>query len=168
MNNAHIDRALGVWRGLQPRERMFVAVGAAAVGALLLYFLLWAPLQRDLARLRVDTPRAAEQVQWMRAQMGRVRQLRGAVPAQSTAGGVLSFIEQSAAAYNVKQNIKRLEPEGTNGARVLLDGVSFNDLVSWLANLQKQGSVRVDNATLQAQPTPGIVNAHLSLRATGG
>ena len=165
MNTEWMQRGVTLWRGLQPRERLIVGGGAAALGVLLFYLLLWAPLHRDLARLRTDVPKAAEQLAWMRAQAGRVNQLRAAAPTQLKSGGLLGFVEQSATAFNVKQNIKRIEPEGSNAVRLVVDGVSFNSLVSWLANLHKQGGVRVDNASFEGQSTPGIVNARLLLRA---
>jgi len=162
-----LDRATTAWRGLQARERLLITLAAGFLLLALLYGFVWSPLQRELARLRADVPKKAEQVQWMRAQTGRVKQLRGSAPTQMNTGGLLSFIEQSATAYNVKSNIKRVDPDGPNGARVTLEGASFNSLVNWLANLHKQGSVRVENATIEAQPTPGTVNARLSLRAAG-
>lgn len=164
MNTEWIQRGAALWRGLQPRERLIVGGGGAALGVLLFYLLLWAPLHRDLTRLRTDVPKAAEQLAWMRTQAARVNQLRAAAPTQLKSGGLLGFVEQSATAFNVKQNIKRIEPEGSNAVRLVVDGVSFNNLVSWLANLHKQGGVRVDNASFEGQSTPGIVNARLLLR----
>ena len=167
MKTELMNRAVAAWRGLQPRERLLISVAGGFVLLASLYGFLWSPLQRELARLRVEVPKAAEQVQWMRSQTGRIKQLRTAAPTQMNTGGLLSYIEQSATAYNIKQNIKRVEPDGANGARVTLDGVSFNSLVNWLANLHKQGAVRVENATFEAQPAPGTVNARLLLRAAG-
>lgn len=165
MNTEWLQRGTTWWRGLQPRERTLISVGAAVLAVLFFYLLLWAPLHRELDRLRADTPKAAEQLAWMRSQAGRVNQLRAQSPTQLKGGGLLSFVEQSATAFNIKQNIKRVEPEGANAVRLVVDGVSFNNLVSWLGNLHKQGGVRVDNATFEAQASPGIVNARLLLRA---
>lgn len=167
MKSELINQAIVAWRGLQPRERLLISIAAGLVVAASLYFLLWSPIQNELARLRVDTPKAAEQLQSMRAQAGRIKHLRGAPPAQLNAGGLLAFVEQSASAYNVKQNIKRMEPDGAHGARVMLEGVNFNDCMNWLANLHKQGAVRVENGTFEPQSTPGTVNALLVLRAAG-
>ena len=165
MNNELLQRGTAWWRGLQPRERTLVGGGAIVLLVMLFYLLLWAPLHRELARLRTDVPKAAEQLSWMRAQAGRVNQLRASAPAQLKGGGLLSFVEQSATTFNLKQNIKRVEPEGNNAVRLVVDGVSFNNLVSWLGNLHKQGGVRVDNATFEGQAASGTVNARLLLRA---
>lgn len=159
--------ALTYWRGLAARERLILAGGGLFAGLLLFYALVWAPLQRDLARLRVDVPKDYQQLQWMRSQAARVSQLRAAAPAKTQNGGLLSFVEQSAQAYNIRQNIKRVEPDGANAVRLAIDAVPFNSLLDWLANLQKQGGVRIDNATLEPQQAPGSVNARLLLRGPG-
>jgi general secretion pathway protein M len=164
--NEFYQRALGYWRGLAPRERLILGAGGALAAILLLYALAWAPLQRDLDRLRADLPHEYEQLQWMRAQTSRVKVLR-AVPPVVPSGGLLSFVEQSAQAYSIRANIKRIEPQGANVVSLAIDGVGFNSLVEWLANLQKQGGVRIDNASLEPQPTPGVVNARLLLRGAG-
>ncbi len=168
MTLTRIEPALALWRGLQPRERLLVGGAVVFILAVLVYTLLWAPLQRNLEHLRAAVPKEHEQLVWMRTQVSQAQRLRGGAPSSGTAtGGLLSFIEQSAQAYGVKAGLKRVEPDGANGARVALDGVSFNSLVGWLANLQKQGSVRVENATVEPQPASGIVNARLVLRGSG-
>ena len=167
MNTQVFDRALTYWRGLAPRERMIAGIGGVLAAIFLLYALLWVPLQSDLKRLRVDVPREQEQLQWMRTQSARIKQLRAAAPTTLQGGGLLSFVEQSAQAFNIRQSIKRVDPEGPNGVRLAVDGVAFNSLLEWLANLQKQGGVRIDNASLEPQATPGVVNARLVLRAPG-
>lgn len=165
--NELYQRAALFWRGLAPRERILVAGGGALAAVLLCYGLLWAPLQRDLTRLRASVPVEYEQLQWMRSQTTRLKVLRSAAPAALQSNGILSFVETSAKAYNVSQFIKRVDPEGANSARLAIDGAPFNALVEWLSNLQKQGGVRIENASLEPQSTAGVVNARLLLRAPG-
>jgi general secretion pathway protein M len=164
--NEFYQRALAYWRGLAPRERLLLGAGGALAAILLLYALLWTPLQRDLDRLRANLPHEYEQLQWMRAQAGRIKVLRASPPVVPS-GGLLSFVEQSAQAYSIRPNIKRVEPQGQNAVSLAIDGVAFNSLIEWLANLQKQGGVRIENASLEPQPTPGVVNARLLLRGAG-
>lgn len=159
------QRLSAYWSTLSARERLILGVGGGFAAILLFYGLIWSPLQNQLTRLRADLPKAQEQLTWMRGQAGRIQQLRAAAPRATQGGGLLSFVEQSAQSYGVRQSVTRIEPEGTNAVRVALDGVAFNNLLSWLSHLQKQGSVRVDNASLEPQPAPGTVNARLLLRA---
>lgn len=165
--NEVTGKLVAYWRGLAPRERLVLGGGGAAAALLLLYGLAWAPLQRDLARLRANVPQEHQQLQWMRAQAPRVKQLRAGSGTALPGGGLLSFVEQSAQAYNIRPNIRRMEPQGSAAVNVAIDAVPFNSLVEWLANLQKQGGVRVENATLEAASDPGLVNARLLLRTSG-
>lgn len=165
--NELYNRALVYWRGLSARERTILAGGSLAAVLLLAYALVWAPLQRELGRLRVEVPKEYQQLRWMQAQTSRLKILREAAPAALQKNGILSFVEQSAQAYNIRQFIKRVDPDSANSVRLAVDGVPFNSLVDWLANLQKQGGVRIENASLEPEPTAGIVNARLLLRAPG-
>lgn len=158
---------LEYWRGLAPRERAALVLGGAVAVILLLYALVWEPFQQDLARLRAAVPQEYQQLQWMRAQLERVQQLRANVGRTVPGGGLLSFVEQSAQAYNIRANIRRMEPQGANGVNVAIDGAPFNGLLEWLANLQKQGGVRIETASFEATGTPGLVNARVLLRASG-
>ena len=165
LENPVSERALGFWRGLAARERMVLAFGIGAAMLLLLYGLAWAPLQRDLARLRTAVPEAQQQLAWMRAQAPRVRELRAASPSRIPGGGLLSFVEQSAQEHDIREHIRRVDPEGTDAVRLAVDEVGFNSLVQWLASLESRGGVRIETASLEPLSSPGLVNARLLLRA---
>jgi general secretion pathway protein M len=166
MNDIY-QQALAYWRGLAPRERLLVLAGGVLVAVLLFYSLLWAPLQRELTRLRADVPGKYEELQWMRSQTARLKVLRSAEPVATQSSGLLSFVEQSAQTYNIRQFIKRVDPQGANSVQLAIDGAPFNGVVEWLANLQKQGGVRIETASLEPQSVSGTVNARLLLRAPG-
>ncbi len=166
MRAEFLDRFLSYWRSLAPRERSFMLIGSIFGTLILIYALLWLPLQRDLARLRVQVPKEQEQLVLMRTQATQIKQLRAQTAVPNT-GGLLGFIEQSSISAGLKPNIKRVEPDGSNGVRLIVDSVDFNTLVNWLATLHKEGAVRVENATFDAQAAPGVVNARLTLRAIG-
>lgn len=159
-----LQPAFVVWDGLTAQERKLVTALAIVIGLFLLYLMLWAPMQRELTRLRVAVPQDRAKLIVMRAQAVQARQLRAQLPSASrSSSGLLSTIEQTAGARGLRQSVARIEPEGQTGARVFFDEVSFNDLVAWLAELQTQG-IRVESATLQRRPTAGIVNARILLR----
>lgn len=161
------DRLLSGWRGLQPRERVIIAVGSITALILVCYTLVWTPVQRDLARLRVSVPKAQAQLDLMRAQAHQIARLRAGASPTGTTGDLLTKLERSALARGLRQHITSMEPDGDNAARLSLDAVNFNALLSWLADLQQQSGVRADTATITAQPDAGIVNVRLLLRRPG-
>jgi general secretion pathway protein M len=155
------------WRALQPRERFVLAGGGTLALLMLGYALLWIPMQRDVARLSVLVPKERAQLLIMRAQAQEIARLRALAPASANAGNLLTTLERSALEHQLRQYITRMEPDPSNGVRVSLDAVAFDALLRWLADLQRDASVRAHNVTITAQAQPGMVNARLLLLAAG-
>jgi len=153
-------------RALPPRDQMMYVGGAAAV-LLILFLSLWLPMHRELGRLRTAVPQEKVQLAQMQVQAMEISQLRASGRMPRGGGSLMAMLEQSASASGLRGRITRMEPDGGNGARVSLDGVNFNALVGWLGNLQTQGGVRVEKATFDSQPNPGVVNARVTLRGAG-
>jgi type II secretory pathway component PulM len=153
-------------RNLPQRERWLVIGGA--IGLLfVLYLSLWLPWQVAINKLRATVPQEKIQLAQMRVQAMEISQLRASGRVPLAGGNLLANLEQSATANGIRGRITRMEPDGTNGARLSLDGVHFNALITWLSSLQSQGGVRIEKATFEAQATAGTVNARLVLRGAG-
>ncbi len=152
-------------RNLPQRERWMV-IGVAAGLLLLLYLSVWLPWQSQIKKLRASVPQEKVQLAQMRVQAMEISQLRASGRVPVSGGNLLANLEQSATANGIRGRITRMEPDGSNGARLSLDGVHFNALITWLASLQSQGGVRIEKATFEAQAV-GTVNARLVLRGAG-
>ena len=85
----------------------------------------------------------------------------------ANAGNLLTTLERSATEHRLRQYITRMEPDPSNGVRVSLDAVAFDELLRWLADLQRDASVRAQNVSITAQAEAGMVNARLLLLAAG-
>jgi type II secretory pathway component PulM len=153
------------WTALPPRTRtLAVIAGVFALGALI-YLAAWRPLQKDLQRLRASVPSETEQLEWMRAHVDMAKALRA--KSGATRGNLVTSIEQTANARGLRSAITRIDAEGTSGARVTLESVSFNALVSWLSELHSNYGAAADDVTIEAKSATGTVNARIRLR-TGG
>jgi general secretion pathway protein M len=165
--NAHFIALLGRWRELAPRERRLLGWGLAGLGVLGFVVGIWLPLTRDILHLRDAAPRARDQLIVMRAQAAQAKQMRGNVTATRHQGSLTAFVDQSAQAHGLKAHVRQLEAEGNNAARLTLDNISFNELARWLAEMQQQSGIRVEQAQLEAQSSPGLVSGRLVLRTSG-
>jgi general secretion pathway protein M len=159
LRNFTIDRL----RNLPQRERWMV-IGVAVGAVVMLYLSLWLPWQSDISKLRTAVPQEKIQLAQMRVQAMEISQLRASGRIPASGGNLLANLEQSATANGIRGRITRMEPDG---ARLSLDGVHFNALITWLASLQSQGGVRIEKATFEAQAAAGTVNARLVLRGAG-
>lgn len=164
MKTEFLNPLRDAWGKLAPNERRLATVGGVAIGVTLLYVLLWLPVQKELTRLRISVPEERVQLQRMRAQAASIKPLRARSGTAPAAGTLLSVVDQSATARGLRGFITRLEADGSNGVQITLDAVSFNSLLSWVADLQNSHSLLVETTSMDTHTTPGTVNAKLKLR----
>ena len=160
-----METVRNAWLRLAPRERQVIALGSALVAAVAAYLIVLAPFTRSLASLRVEVPKLEAHIAVMREQATLVERLRRSGSARTPAAKLPAVAEQAAESHGLRVTITRIEPEGTNGVRIALEGAPFNAMVAWLAELQQRSGLRVETAAIDAIEAAGTVNARLTLRA---
>lgn len=160
-----MDQLKELFLGLQPRERVVVVAAAAVLLVLLVYLMAWEPLNRRVGSLRQSLESQSETLSWMRAAAVEVRALKsGARAGAGTANqSLLTVIDQSARAGGIKPALQRMEPEGSKAVRLWLGATSFDGLVAWLGQLERQHGIQVTAMSLEPKEIPGIVEARVTL-----
>jgi general secretion pathway protein M len=154
----------GRYEALQPREQRFVAAAGVAVALGLIYLAVWQPAAQLHARY-------ARQLEASRALAARLEvaavEVRAAGPASGPVAGrdlaLLTAVDQAAKNGGLSKAPSRLQPDGESQVRVWLDQEQFDSLVRWMNELQTRYGLRIDAADIERQPTPGVVNARLTL-----
>lgn len=155
------------WAALQQREKRILAGGGLFLLGFAFYAGLWVPMQSGLDRLRASVPAKTQELARLQMQATEIRRLKGRGPTKPS-GSSLSTVERLATSRGLRQQISKLEPDGQHGLRLTVEQVDFNRLLRFLAELQKQQGLRVENATFDGDPdSPGIVTARLILRGAG-
>jgi general secretion pathway protein M len=156
------------FEGLEPREKLFIAVGGVLVLVALLYALVWVPLdtRHQNARSAVAT--------WERA-LAELRPLRGmklpASGAQAASAGVggeqtpVVIVDSTLRARGLDRSLRRSQPTTTNGIRVEFENVAFDDLVLWLGDLSREYSMDATSGSFSTanRTEAGRVSATLTL-----
>lgn len=155
------------WQGLQPRERIALAIGGVAVLFAMFYFLLWQPLMNARVEMQREVQQQRELLQWMRNAAAEAKVLRGtSAPSggKKRLGGqsLLSLVDSTAKRQGLGNAMKRLEPDGGE-VRVWFEGAAFDRLAGWLQVLARENGVRVISATVERSDVPGGVDARLRL-----
>jgi general secretion pathway protein M len=155
--------------GLEPRERNMVAGGAAVLVLLFLYLMIWEPIAGGYKELRNSVQEQQEMLAWMRQASAQIKALR-----RSEGGGarglggrsLLAVVDQSARSGGLGNAIKRIEPDGSKGVKVWLEGVAFDPMILWLGKLTR--SFRIEPTMITLEPIgSGRVNARLTLQEPG-
>ena len=164
MNTEFLNPLRDQWNKLSASERRLVTAGGGALGLLLLYMLVWSPLQKNLARLRVSVPEERAQLQQMRAQAASIQPLRARSAAAPAAGTLLPVVDQSASARGLRGFISRLELDGAAGVQLHAEAAPFNTFIAWLGELQDNHGLVTESASIDAHSVPGTVNVKMKLR----
>ena len=159
--------SLRAWWAAKPaRERALLASGAAAVAAILLFALVWLPMERARTRLAAELPALRASLAEMRAQAEEVKALR-ALPARDSAAAATP-LSTLVASGTLAQGIPgaRLTALGAKRVRLAVDDASWTRLVEWIAAAGANHGLAVEEATVEALPAAGRVRASLVLAAS--
>lgn len=151
--------------GLEPRERLVLGAGAAVLALVLVYALIWDPLAGRYRQLQERVASQQETLIWMQQAAIRIKALRGAAPGGGRGLGgrsLMAVVDQSARAGGLADSIKRIEPDGTKGVKVWLEGAAFDPMVIWLGDLARNYGVEAGSLSIEPQGA-GRVNARLTL-----
>jgi general secretion pathway protein M len=155
LNNAR-TAARSWWAGLGGREQRLLLVGAAVLGAFLLWMLAVAPAWRTLASAPAQVAAAEAQVQRMQALATEAASLRAVAPVpMAQAQAALS------AATGRLGEAARLSLQGER-AVVTLKGIGSDQLADWLGEARAGARARVVEASLR-QTGPGVYDGSLTL-----
>ncbi|MGD2073920.1 MAG: type II secretion system protein GspM [Gammaproteobacteria bacterium] len=155
--------------GLEPRERLLVSGGGALVALLLLYVVIVEPLASGYASLSEDVAEQKQTLVWMQQAAQQVAALKRSTPgaARGLAGrSLLAVVDQSMRSAGLGDSIKRIEPDGSKGVKVWLEGVVFDAMILWLGNLTRTYQIHTSLITIEPQGN-GRVNARLTLLEPG-
>ena len=151
---------------LEAREQVFVLVGSVFVLIALVYFVLWAPLDKNHKQV------AANVANWEYS-LAELRPLLSMVATGDTATPLVSggsqqspiiIVDQTLRSRGLEQYRRRSQPTANNGIRVEFENVAFDELVIWLGDLGSQYDLHVQagSMSVQTQAGPGRINASLT------
>ena len=143
---------------LQERERRMVLIGAAAVSVMILWLVV-GPLYGNLSKLETQVERQATDLDAMREIAARTGIVHGTL--DESGGSIVLKMQTSAARQNLQ--IDNYQPTGNTSVNASLNDASFNAVIRWLAALDNQYGISVQNASIRRGNEPGTVDSQLVL-----
>lgn len=152
---------------LEAREQIFVLIGAVFIVIAVLYFALWAPLDKR----HQQVARSVANWESSLAALRPLRELAGSANTGQASSGVtgtqppIIIVSQTLQSRGLEQYRRRSQPTTGNGVRVEFENVAFDELVLWLGDLSDNHAMHVQAGSLSlvSQAGPGRINASLTL-----
>ena len=151
---------------LEYRDRLLVGGGAVVVVLVLMWTLLWLPLDKSHQELRISVDNWAKSLKELQPLRAAIQS--GATPGTSgnTAGEVtpIVVVDQTLSARGLNGSVKTRTPT-PNGIRIEFEDVAFDDLILWLGDLSGSYSMEVQAGSMSVarRAGPGRINASLTL-----
>ena len=165
MNLAWIEPLKKRWQALGARERLALTILAVFLVPVLLYLLVWSPVESGLAKSTARLSTVQGQLAQVREQAALVTALRAA-PRSEAPTDAASAVQEAAAGNGLREQVKRVDADSPGSVRVQLEAAPFSALMALLVELQQKG-LRTESATIERNAKAGTVNARLLLQAGG-
>lgn len=146
---------------------MALILGGIIILIAALYVFVLEPFNNSLQGMRNEVPLKRQELVWMQDAVRQVNLVKGPGKLEEAAGkgSLLAIIDQTAAQRKLAGNMKRIEPDDQDRAKVWLEDAVFTDIVLWLRLLEAKGIVAVAY-TSESRNAAGIVNAKITLKGS--
>lgn len=155
--------AVGRWFAERESGEQRVVLGLTAVVTLTILWLgIWKPISdwRTLEHNRYEN--AQSLLDWVQVNEARAREVaRGGEQGKGNRS-LLPLVTRSADAQGIR--INRLQPESNSVVSVVIQAQPFNEVLSWLHQLQVNNGISVQRVSIDAEGTSGLINAQIRLR----
>lgn len=154
---------LDKFNDLNRREQTILIVGGIFVVAYLLYVLVYAPLSKSQTDLAQQNDRARDTIAESKALVAEFKRLEqsGANSAKGSGQSLSQIVDTTVAKNNL--SMKRFQPNASGDAQVRFEGAVFNNVVSWLYELESAYSVIVKDISISPGRAEGLVDVSVRL-----
>lgn len=161
------------WSNLAPRERQILGVLAVFLGVILLYQLIWSPVQTRHQQAQMAAQKAQADWLWLNEQAPNVVENTKPTALAGRSGNLvfntktalMDSVGQSLRAQNLLRATQGVELT-SQGVKVRFAQVDAPRLLAWLSELEQNGLVA---SRMELSPiSPGITQAELQFDVQGG
>ncbi len=146
------------WESLATRERRLVAGAASLLAGTIIWIAAIEPVADHRKSLADGIVAQRALLEWM----GTIDTTRRATDGDS----LFAIVDRSVRATPLAGAVQRLQPETGVGVRIWLESASFDELVRWIATLERDHGIVVAAFSVERGQGTGSVNARLTLQTT--
>ena len=153
------------FNALPSKEQLMVSGTGILIAVTLFYLIIWEPIHVGLKTEQQKQQAQQEILLWMQQAAAEVQTLRAAGGRSTVRDNnkpTTLVIEQAINNAGLKTSASKIESSGNNGARVVLNDASFNQVLVWLNTLAKHNDIQIVSSNIERADNPGRVNARLT------
>lgn len=150
------------FNNLRRQEQLMLVAGASVLVMYVVFKLILAPMTERIDVLQRQNQAAAVTLAEVTALAEQFRRLSGSGQAQMESRGNLTRIVDSTIKHN-QLVMTRFQPSSSGDAQVRLENAAFNQVVTWLDELEVKNDVQIKDLSLTPGNASGLVNVSVRL-----
>jgi len=161
-----LEKLKARWQSLAAREKSTILGGGIVSAILLLYALIWSPLNSQLDSLRTKIAGEKKTAAWMQAADKHIRSLenqQSQAPAK-TLSLRINAIQEELRQAPLGKNLSQLTQSNIDEIRGVFDRVDFDTLIAWLMEFSQQHDLTIKQASVRRLNNVGLVQAEFVFR----
>jgi type II secretory pathway component PulM len=147
---------------LSPRERAIVVVATLVALGIALHAMVVEPYLLRVAELEDAIEQHRDDLAWMRSAVASLPRGEASEDDVRIKGTLVNFINQAISRQGLSQQLSQMSPIGDDEIRMRYNGVDFNRLVGFIAQVNSSG-LEIKDLRISAADSPGIVDSSLIL-----
>lgn len=156
MQQAWMQQAVARWRNFNEREQRLLTALGGVLGLAVLYFLVWQPSVNAVTQAQQKLAGQQQQLHWVQQSLAKYQALSQQAQTEDSATTQSSTQRLNAAASALELSIARMQPQ-QDGVLITIDQASFNQVIDFIAALQREYGLHVTIADMARLDEPGQV-----------
>lgn len=154
---------------MSPRERVMVGAAAALLVFAIVYLAGFRPLLISAERNAAEVAEQQELLDELTQLAARRGPQRGAAAGAGGGGqSLVLVVDRTTRDKGLGGYLKRNQPDGADAIRLRFEDAPFDNLLSWLVEMQTNYGVGAISANIDTSRSPGRVNCNLVLSRAAG
>lgn len=156
------------WNNLALREKQMVSAGALVISALIIYVLLWVPLNGKINDMRNQIRHNQDLLAWMIDADKRIQAAEKTTapnPAIHNTGSLSSIVQKQINGTPLVSSLNQLHQVENDSVQLSFQKVDFDQLMQWLTQMTEQTGLLITQMSVTPSATPGIVAVELVIKS---
>ncbi|HED33519.1 MAG TPA: type II secretion system protein M [Gammaproteobacteria bacterium] len=149
----------------EERDRKIIIIGGIALIIMVFYLAIWEPINTRFEQQQSENESKRKLHSWMKGASAEIKALKSSGSnsiSRTRNQSISSLADRSAATSGVKPFIEKIEQSKT-GVKVVLKAANFDQIITWLNNLQSQYGIFAVKVKVEKSRTEGAVDANITL-----
>ena len=144
------------------REKMIVLAALLVIVVIGFHSLVIEPYQMRVVELQEELEQQRADLEWMKSAVANMPSKTAASDTVEIDGTLANFVDQAVRSQGLSSKLKQMSPVGTDEIRMRYTAVDFNQLISFIAQVNGSG-LDVKDVRITPGEIPGIVDSNVVL-----